>query len=185
MQAAYIVSQARDLRLGIHAFRVGDTISHDRLVELAGSDRGIGRMVARRSLTLIQVPDDFEFSEGYPISLPSPGSMPVLEPPTQEPGDGNHTEEHDGEASDGVPTGAGAEAIDSTTTETGGEDPDGPQVQAQGELNEDVFDPEVHTIPEVQSFVNEHPDLVQDVLTAEASGRNRKTLIEWLDHYGS
>jgi hypothetical protein len=43
------------------------------------------------------------------------------------------------------------------------------------------YDPGEHTIAEVQEYVTEHPDQTQAVRDAEVAGRNRVTLVTWLD----
>lgn len=43
------------------------------------------------------------------------------------------------------------------------------------------FDPADHTIDEVKAHVNENPDQTQAVLDAELDGKNRVTLVEWLE----
>lgn len=43
------------------------------------------------------------------------------------------------------------------------------------------FDPGEHTVDEVKAYVGEHPDERQAVLDAERAGKNRTTLVEWLE----
>lgn len=43
------------------------------------------------------------------------------------------------------------------------------------------YDPGEHTVVEVQQHVEEHPEETQAVLDAERSGRNRSTLVSWLE----
>jgi len=45
------------------------------------------------------------------------------------------------------------------------------------------FDPAAHTITEVEDFVNEHPDEAIDVLDLEEAGKNRVTLVAWLENF--
>ena len=43
------------------------------------------------------------------------------------------------------------------------------------------YDPAAHTVDEVKEFVTEHPDELQDIYDAEVAGKNRATLITWLE----
>ena len=43
------------------------------------------------------------------------------------------------------------------------------------------FDPGEHTIAEVQDYVTANPDQAVAVRAAEATGKNRSTLLAWLD----
>lgn len=43
------------------------------------------------------------------------------------------------------------------------------------------FDPAEHTVPEVKEFVEQHPDVREEVLQAEQEGKGRVTLIEALE----
>jgi hypothetical protein len=43
------------------------------------------------------------------------------------------------------------------------------------------FDPADHTVPEVQAYVTDNPDSVDDVRALEADGKARTTLLAWLD----
>jgi hypothetical protein len=45
------------------------------------------------------------------------------------------------------------------------------------------FDPAAHTVDEVEEYVTEHPDLAQDVYDAEVEGKNRITLVTWLEDF--
>jgi len=51
------------------------------------------------------------------------------------------------------------------------------------ETSED-FDPGEHTVDEVKAWVEANPDYATDVSEAEAAGKNRVTLVEWLDEFG-
>ena len=42
------------------------------------------------------------------------------------------------------------------------------------------FDPGTHTIEQVKAHINDHPDDVQRVYDAEAAGKGRQTLLDWL-----
>lgn len=45
----------------------------------------------------------------------------------------------------------------------------------------EVYDPSEHTVDEVKSYVEEHPDECEAVLDAEQEGKDRITLVEWLE----
>jgi len=61
-------------------------------------------------------------------------------------------------------------------------------VEGDGEDDEveasDDFDPGEHTVDEVKAWVEANPDYATDVSEAEAAGKNRVTLVEWLDEFG-
>jgi hypothetical protein len=44
----------------------------------------------------------------------------------------------------------------------------------------DAFDPSKHNIEDVKKYVTDHPDQVQAVYDAEAEGKNRSSLLDWL-----
>lgn len=46
---------------------------------------------------------------------------------------------------------------------------------------DETFDPAAHTIDEVKAWVEANPDYRVDVLEAESLGKNRVTLVEWLE----
>ena len=46
------------------------------------------------------------------------------------------------------------------------------------------FDPAAHTVDEVKAYVEAYPDYAPDILEAEQDGKNRVTLVEWLDNFG-
>lgn len=43
------------------------------------------------------------------------------------------------------------------------------------------FDPSAHTVEEVKQYVIDYPDDLADVIAAEKAGKNRVTLVEWLE----
>lgn len=43
------------------------------------------------------------------------------------------------------------------------------------------YDPAAHTVEEVKQFVTDHPDEVQAIYDAEVAGKNRTSLISWLE----
>lgn len=43
--------------------------------------------------------------------------------------------------------------------------------------------PDDLTVAEVKAHVEAHPDQIDDVLAAEVDGKNRVTLVEWLENY--
>jgi len=61
-------------------------------------------------------------------------------------------------------------------------------VEGDGEDDEveasDDFDPGEHTVDEVKAWVEANPDYAADVSEAEAAGKNRSTLVDWLDSFG-
>lgn len=178
-QAAYTISFYRDIRLGTVYFKPGEVVSHDVLVAHCGGERGINRLRRMGALTLVPDIEGLELSEGHEVS-PSSDSV-VLEPPTHEAGDGENTEEHgDGEASDGYAPEPTADDVEGAEATTGAEDQDGSGAEAEVELTDEVFDPEMHTVEEVKAFVTEHPELRTAVLAVEQDGRRRKSLIDWL-----
>jgi len=91
-----------------------------------------------------------------PAQYPVAGSYPIVVP---------------------VATGAGPSmGLLSAPPEGGGEE--------GGEEPPDVavgYDPAAHTVDEVKEFVTEHPDELQDIYDAEVAGKNRATLITWLE----
>jgi hypothetical protein len=63
------------------------------------------------------------------------------------------------------------------------EDAPDPEDEPEFEPDED-FDPADHTIDEVKAFVTDWPDSRDDVLEAEEGGKNRVTLVDWLNDFG-
>lgn len=49
----------------------------------------------------------------------------------------------------------------------------------------DLYDPSDYTIDQVKDFVTEHPDLAADIQAAEQEGKNRSTLVDWLEQFVS
>lgn len=49
------------------------------------------------------------------------------------------------------------------------------------EDDEEAYDPGAHTIAEVQQYVTDYPDELEAVTAAEKSGKNRTTLVNWLE----
>lgn len=45
------------------------------------------------------------------------------------------------------------------------------------------FNPTENSVAQVKEFVEEHPETAGDVMDAEYNGRNRKTLIAWLEEF--
>ena len=43
------------------------------------------------------------------------------------------------------------------------------------------FDPAAHTVTEVQEYADEHPDQVEEMYEAEVAGKNRSTLVAYLE----
>lgn len=77
-------------------------------------------------------------------------------------------------------TGAGAQT-GLQSVEGGGE----PPPEEGGEPSESGlgvgFDPAAHTVDEVKAYADEHPDDIEELLEAEAAGKNRSTLIAYLE----
>ena len=62
--------------------------------------------------------------------------------------------------------------------------PDGFPVGDEEEITEEVpvgYDPAAHTVGEVQDYVNEHPEQLEEMYEAEVAGKNRTTLVTWLE----
>ena len=60
------------------------------------------------------------------------------------------------------------------------EDLDSPE----GETTQEIpigFDPAAHTVTEVQEYADEHPDQVEEIYEAEVAGKNRSTLVTYLE----
>ena len=45
----------------------------------------------------------------------------------------------------------------------------------------DSYDPADHTVDNVKLHVEKHPDELEAVLQAETAGKNRSTLVDWLE----
>ena len=45
----------------------------------------------------------------------------------------------------------------------------------------DTYDPGEHTVDEVKEYVGDNPDQRDEVLAAEQAGKNRSTLVDWLE----
>ena len=45
------------------------------------------------------------------------------------------------------------------------------------------FDPGAHTVDAVEAYVSDHPDELDAVLAAEEAGKNRTTLVAWLEDF--
>ena len=56
-------------------------------------------------------------------------------------------------------------------------EPEQPSVEPE----EESFDPGDHTIDEVKEYVTAHAEEVEAVLEAESAGKNRVTLVDWLE----
>lgn len=54
---------------------------------------------------------------------------------------------------------------------------------AEEVVEEELFDPYDYTVVQVQQFVNDNPDEAQAVLDAELAGKNRSTLVDWLNDF--
>jgi exonuclease VII small subunit len=45
----------------------------------------------------------------------------------------------------------------------------------------ETYDPGEHTVDEVKEYVGDNPEQTDEVLAAEQAGKNRSTLVEWLE----
>jgi hypothetical protein len=54
------------------------------------------------------------------------------------------------------------------------------EVEVDEEPESDLFDPADYAIAHVKEFVDANPELAADVLTSEVAGKNRTSLVEWL-----
>lgn len=50
-----------------------------------------------------------------------------------------------------------------------------------GDDEEEIFDPADYTVAEVEEYATENPDQIEDLIEAEEAGKNRSTLIAWLE----
>lgn len=57
------------------------------------------------------------------------------------------------------------------------------EVEAEVDEAGDTFDVSDYGVAEVKAFVTENPDEAEAVRSAEVEGKNRKSLIEWLDEF--
>jgi hypothetical protein len=66
-----------------------------------------------------------------------------------------------------------------------GEDGDGEVQETESEHSEAPvgFDPSAHTVQEVEEYVTNNPDRADEVLIAEEEGKNRVTLVSWLENF--
>lgn len=54
---------------------------------------------------------------------------------------------------------------------------------AEEEPESEEFDPADHTIDDVKAYVEANPEEAADILSMEEGGKDRSTLIEWLEHF--
>ena len=58
------------------------------------------------------------------------------------------------------------------------------QLPPTDEITEEVpvgYDPAAHTVSEVQDYIIDHPDQLDEMYEAELAGKNRTTLITWME----
>jgi hypothetical protein len=55
------------------------------------------------------------------------------------------------------------------------------EAEEDDEYDEAEYDPSVHTVAEVQEYVDSHPDELEAVYDAEVAEKNRSTLVIWLE----
>jgi len=77
-----------------------------------------------------------------------------------------------------VPVASGAAPQLRMAQEDGGEESGGDEGTPDVAVG---YDPAAHTVAEVEDFVTEHPDEAQDIYDAEVVGKNRATLVNWLE----
>lgn len=54
----------------------------------------------------------------------------------------------------------------------------------QSDVDEEIeFNPSEHSVADVKTFVQDNPDTASDVMDAEYNGRNRSTLVKWLEDF--
>lgn len=58
---------------------------------------------------------------------------------------------------------------------------DDDEAEEDDEYDEAEYDPSVHTVAEVQEYVDSHPDELEAVYDAEVAEKNRSTLVIWLE----
>ena len=69
----------------------------------------------------------------------------------------------------------------------GGDEEEEPEPQALAAADEESpqvdvgYDPAAHTVAEVEEYAEDHPEQVQDLLDAETAGKNRSTLVGYLE----
>jgi len=140
----------------------------------------------------------------YAFSVPNPGARPAADFDWTFTGPGNPVAQTDKFSGTVTYTGAGAGTIVLTVAagagppaagtytittaptagtprmveEGGGE---APQQQSAGGDVEVGYDPAAHTVAEVEEFLADHPDEAQAIYDAEVAGKNRVTLVEWLE----
>lgn len=92
--------------------------------------------------------------------------------PSQSP-TSTHTYTANGTFTITVSSGGQSDSTDVTISDLS-EDPD-------EEAEPEAYDPGAHTVTEVQDYVTANPGQAQAVRDAEAAGKNRSTLLTWLD----
>lgn len=53
----------------------------------------------------------------------------------------------------------------------------------EGELPPEEYNPDDHTVNEVEQYVADHPEELETVYEAEIAGKNRVTLVTWLEEF--
>jgi hypothetical protein len=137
----------------------------------------------------------------YSFSVPNPGARPAADFDWTFTGPGSPAAQNDKTSGTVTYTGPGAGTIvltvaagagppaggtyTITTAPTAGTprsvDPGG-DGEPEGEPESTAgFDPAAHTVAEVEEYVEEHPDEVAAILELEEAGKNRSTLISYLE----
>lgn len=132
----------------------------------------------------------------FSFSVPNPGARPAADFDWTFTGPGNPAAQNDKTSGTVTFTGAGAVTIVCTVAAGAGPPAGGtytvsatatagtPRMVEEGDGEpppEDAYDPFDHTVAEVQDYVNEHPDEAQAIYDSEVNGKNRVTLVEWLE----
>lgn len=141
----------------------------------------------RRNNQIVLIPGDGEHEEAVPVQLNVGDSISTSAlsnekaaiqsllgvMPESEARD--YVRDNDMVADVGAPTGVDPEAVNVAEVYEN-DDSEVPEY-------EEDFVPAEHTVEEVKQFVQENPDTVGDVMDAEYNGKNRKSLMTWLEQF--
>ena len=170
-----------------------------------GTTQGGGQSIPSSGGGIAQATKDPTNGLKFSFSVPNPGARPAADFDWTFTGPGSPAAQPDKHSGTVTFTGAGAVTIVCTvaagagppaggtytvsTTATagmprslppgGGEEP-----PPEDEGTEEVpvgYDPAAHTVGEVQEYVTEHPDQLEEMYEAEVAGKNRSTLVTWLE----
>ena len=143
----------------------------------------------------------------YSFSVPNPGARPAADFDWTFTGPGSPAAQADRFSGTVTYTGAGAGTIVLTvaagagppaggtytiiTAPTAGVPRSLPKGGGEDEITQEVaiteevpvgYDPAAHTVGEVQEYVSEHPDQLEEMYEAEVAGKNRSSLVTWLEN---